>query len=123
MSVQFTFEGKEYDLVDPDEWTTLECLRLAELSGSTPAQLVQDFQNFGALGLHALAWLSLQRAGVDKAWNELDLPYFDTLKGMSGSPVEVSPDPSTASTPQRKPTRAGRTASRKRASTAASNKS
>lgn len=98
--MRFTYEGTEYDLVDPDTWTTLEASRLQQVSGSRPHELVQDFHQLGALGVHALVWVSLKRAGVDKAWDELGLPYFATVSSMNGDAVQEPPDPSTASTPR-----------------------
>ena len=74
------YGGVEYELLDPDKWTTLEAAKLQRASGMTPAELVMDLRNFGPAGLHAIAWVSVRRAGVDVAYDEFDLPYFDTFK-------------------------------------------
>lgn len=95
---RFTYEGEEYDLVDPDTWTTLEAIRLETLSGRRVVELVQDLKDYGPMGLHGAVWISLRRAGLEVPWDELKLPWFETLLSVTGDPVTEPPDPSTAST-------------------------
>lgn len=106
--MKFTHDDIEYTLIEPEQWTTLEAIQLERESGCKPAELVVSFQGGEPLGVHALVWMTLRRADVDVAWNELNLPWFDTVQSFSGPPVVAPEDPSTASTPERKGAGAGR---------------
>jgi len=106
--LKFTHDGTEYAMVEPEDWTTLEAIQLERESGCKPAELVVSFQDAQPLGVHALAWITLRRAGVDVAWNELKLPWFGTVLSLNGPQVVEPEDPSTASTPVRKAAGAGR---------------
>lgn len=106
--MKFTYKDTEYALVDPDDWTTLDAIQVQEASGHSPAEIVMDIRKFGPLGLHAMGWISVRRAGVDVAWDKFDLPYFDTLQTANGVPVQEAPDPSPASTRPSSGARAGR---------------
>ena len=108
--MKFQYEGTEYDLVNPDEWTTVDAMRLEKFTGKKPAQLVADLREFDAMGMHAAMWISVKRAGVDVAWDEFEVPYFGSIVSMAGGVVQAAPDPSPASTPPSKAARpAGRT--------------
>lgn len=108
---RFKYQGEEYDLVDPDAWTTLEAVKLEFHSGRKPVQLMQDLLDGAPLGIHGAVWVSLRRAGIDLAWNELELPWLETLNSFRGDPVTEPPDPSTASTASPKAARRTRSVS------------
>lgn len=103
--MKFTYDGTEYDMIDPDRWSTLDALKVQEATGRKVAEVILDLKELGPLGVHAFAWVSLRRAGVDMAWGDLDLPWIGTLHSMNGDAVQEAPDPSTAST--RQPRKAG----------------
>lgn len=103
--MKFEHDGVEYDLIDPDHWTTLDAVKVQEASGLKIGEVVLDFRELAPLGLHAFVWVSLRHAGFDVAWNDLEVPYMATLRSITGNPAEAAPDPSTAST--RKPSAKG----------------
>jgi hypothetical protein len=104
----FTYQGSEYVLANADTWSTLDAIKVESLSGRRPRELVRDLMEGGPFGLHAAVWISLRRAGVDVAWNELDLPWVDTVNSIAGDRTVVDPvDPSTASTRQSRAEPAG----------------
>jgi len=88
-------------MVDPSEWTTLEAIQLQKHTGLHPVELWRDLIHAGPTGVHAAVWLTLRRASQEVAWDELQLPHFDTVHALDKEPVEEPPDPSSASTPQR----------------------
>lgn len=113
--MKFTYERVDYEFVDSDTWTTLEAAQLQEISGKRPIELIADFLEFGPKGIHALAWMTLRRAGVEVAWDQLQLPYFAAYEAAIKSGIEVvqvPPDPSPASTRTRSKKAGGRAAAR-----------
>lgn len=96
--MKFTYQDTEYDLVEPATWTTIEAIRLERATGLKTGQIMAEFAAMEPIGIHSVIWVSLLRAGVDSAWESLELPYIDTLGSLHGEPVEEPPDPSTAST-------------------------
>lgn len=112
--MKFTYQEKEYSVADPTTWTTLEWIKVEQYSGLRPKELMREFAGFEPVGIHATVWVSLQRAGEDIAWNDLDLPWMETFQSFRGESVSEPPDPSPASTARRKAasrTRSARTAS------------
>lgn len=99
--MKFTYRDADYELIDPNYWTTLEAMKLQQYTGLQPFEIVVDLRRGGSFGLHASVWLSLRRAGVDVAWDDLEMPHFDTITSLRGEPVEEPPDPSSASTRRR----------------------
>lgn len=110
MLAKFAYDGTEYELVDPDTWTTLDAIKLEMHTARKPVELMQDLMDGGALGVHSAVWVSLRRAGVDVAWDGLDLPWVATLESFKGDPVSEPPDPSMASTEERKAVKPRRSA-------------
>lgn len=106
----FKYEDVDYEFADPDSWTTLECIKLEAHTGKKPREIIQEFLQWDAIGVHSFAWVSLRRAGVDVAWDELQLPLAATLMSLRGEPVTEPPDPSTASTAKPKAARRTRSA-------------
>lgn len=96
--MKFAYNDAEYDLVSPDTWTTLEALKLEKHTGKRTVELMTELADATPLGVHCGAWISLHRAGVDVAWDELELPWLATIESFRGEPVQAAPDPSTAST-------------------------
>lgn len=99
--MKFTYNDVVYEMVDPDQWTTLEAIQLQKHTGLHPVELWNDLIRAGPAGVHAAVWLTLRRASQDVAWDDLQLPHFRTVNTLDRGPVEEPPDPSPASTPQR----------------------
>lgn len=106
--MKFKHDGVEYDLIGPDTWTTLEAGALQDASGQRVHQLIQDAREYGPMGVHALCWLSLRRAGVTVEWDELELNWVDTVSALTGIERATVEDPSTASTPRSAAKQGGR---------------
>jgi hypothetical protein len=97
--VRFTHDGEKHDLIEPDQWTTLEAIQLQKHTGLHPVDLWEDLARMGPTGLHAAIWITLRRGGSEVAWEDLNIPHFGTVNSLSHEAVEQPPDPSSASTP------------------------
>lgn len=106
----FRYQDAEYELIDPDAWTTLDAIELQGCTGRTFAEILDDLRTMGAMGIHCAVLISLRRAGLDVTWNELQVPYLATFLSVRGEKVVAPPDPSTASTAAPKAVRRTRSA-------------
>lgn len=78
--MKFTYQDKQYELVGPKDWTTLEAMQLQKITGRAINEVMKDLSS--PTGVHGTAWISLRRAGVDVEWDSLELPYIDTVRSL-----------------------------------------
>jgi hypothetical protein len=97
--MRFTYEDKEYEVVEPSTWTTLEAAQLQRYTDMHPVDLWGDFNVGGPFGVHSVMWVTLRRNGVDAVWGDMNVSLFDTVRSLRATDVpDEPPDPSTAST-------------------------
>lgn len=94
----FKYQDEEYELVDPDAWTTLDAIELQGYTGRTFSEILEDLRNLGPTGMHCAVLISLRRADLDVTWKSLSFPYLATVMSVRGKEVVEPPDPSMAST-------------------------
>ena len=98
----FKYQDEEYELTDPDSYTTLEAIELQSYTGLSFTDILSDIRSLGATGIHCAVLISLRRAGLDVTWSSLSFPYLATVNSFRGKEVVTPPDPSMASTAKRK---------------------
>ncbi|SDN73909.1 hypothetical protein [Allokutzneria albata] len=96
---KFTYKGTDYPL--EETLTNVEALQLEVATGHTLPEVINSFAKRGMLGLNAMLWLCMTRAGEKIAYKDLtysldDLTYDDEDEGTEGAVPDPSPAPAAA---------------------------